>query len=102
MATLKRLLDAARTRLVECPEGERDAVAEALQRELFIQLAAFLQKNPDAAAELQALVDGADSAEEARGDRTSVHHNTNSQVVISGGGISTGGSIVYRAPGGEK
>ncbi|MFJ4870526.1 hypothetical protein [Streptomyces sp. NPDC088757] len=97
-----RLLDAARVRLVECPDDEREAVAEALRRELFIQLAAFLQKNPETAVDLQELVDGAEPTEGGAGSRNSVHHNTNSQVVISGGSIRAGGGIVYRAPGNGK
>ncbi|MDX3486616.1 hypothetical protein [Streptomyces sp. ID05-18] len=97
-----RLVDAAHTRLAESPEDMRDSMAETLQQELYIQLAAFLQKNSDAAAKLQALVDSSPSGEEVRDGGASVHHNTNSQVVVSGGSISTGGSIVYRAPGGNK
>ncbi|WP_405438182.1 hypothetical protein [Streptomyces anulatus] len=96
-----RLVDAAHTRLAESPEDSRNSMAEALQQELYIQLAAFLQKNSDATAELQALVDSSLSGEEVQEGRASVHHNTNSQVVVSGGSISTGGSIIYRAPGGN-
>ncbi|MEU9859107.1 hypothetical protein [Streptomyces sp. NPDC047974] len=94
-----QVVDEARVRLTECPESERYAVAEELRQSLFIQLAAFLQKYPDAAVELQELVDGSDSADEAGQEGVRVHHNTNSQVVVSGGSIHTGGSIVYRAPG---
>ncbi|MFD3739088.1 hypothetical protein [Streptomyces sp. NPDC058629] len=97
-----QVIDEARARLTECPESERDAVAEELRQELFIQLAAFLRKHPTAAVELQELVEGSDSADEGRQARTSVHHNTNSQVVVTGGSLRAGGSIVYRGPGGAQ
>ncbi|MFB7830099.1 hypothetical protein [Streptomyces sp. NPDC056056] len=95
-----QVVDEARARLTQSAESERESVAEELRQALFIQLAAFLQKYPEAAEELQQLVDGSDSADEAMRSRTSVHHNTNSQVVISGGSLHAGGDIAYRAPGG--
>ncbi|MFH8350425.1 hypothetical protein [Streptomyces sp. NPDC018045] len=95
------LVDAAHARLTESPEGERDAVSEALRQQLFIQLAAFLQHHPEAAADLQALVDGADSAEEGHRVQANVQHNTNSQVVISGGSLSAN-NITYRTTGDDK
>lgn len=93
-----RLIDAARTRLVESAASERGPVEERLRTELMIQLAAFLQKHPDAARELQELADPARSTDEASGARMSAHHNTNSQIVISGGAVNAGGGIHYRAP----
>ncbi|MFD9485654.1 hypothetical protein ACFWBX_17035 [Streptomyces sp. NPDC059991] len=95
-----RLIDAAQARIAECPESEREAVAEALRQQLLIQLAAFLQKRPDAAADLQALVDGAESAEEGHRVQASVQHNTATQVVISGGSVT--GSVTYQAPGEDR
>ncbi|MET9759991.1 hypothetical protein ABZ016_13180 [Streptomyces sp. NPDC006372] len=63
-----------------------------------IQLAAFLQKHPDAAPELQDLVDEIKGAGDGEGAQTSVHHNTNSQVVISAGDINASGGFHYRSP----
>lgn len=93
-----RLIDAARARLIETAESERASVEEKLRSELMIQLAAFLQKCPAAAGELQELVDKAQGPEAGSGARMSADHNTNSQVVISGGGINASGGINYRAP----
>ncbi|MGH1555389.1 hypothetical protein ACRAWF_36740 [Streptomyces sp. L7] len=42
---------------------------------------------------------GANEGAEAR---TSVHHNINSQVVITGGGINASGGFHYRAPEGGR
>ena len=95
-----RLLDAARERLVGSEEGERPSVAQTLEQQLLIQLAAFLQKNPDAAADLQALADRSDETGEVRA-RVSVHHNTGSQVLIAGGSV-TAHDFTYGAPEGKK
>jgi hypothetical protein len=92
-----RLLDAARDRLVGSPDGLRAGVAQTLEQELMIQLAAFLQKNPDAAAELKSLVDRSDEA----WGRVSVHNNTGSQVVIAGGS-ATAGDFSYGMPEAKK
>ncbi|MFI9749516.1 hypothetical protein [Streptomyces collinus] len=93
-----RLIDTARQRLVGSAEDERGAVEERLRGELMIQLAAFLQKHPDAAAELQELADRVQQADGGSGARMSAHHNTNSQVVIAGGGINASGGFHYRTP----
>ncbi|MCX4478218.1 hypothetical protein OOK44_17490 [Streptomyces cellulosae] len=95
-----RLLDAAHDRLVGSPDSERAGITQTLEQELMIQLAAFLQKNPDAAAELKSLVDRSDEADEVWG-RVSVHHNTGSQVVIAGGS-ATAGDFSYGMPEGKK
>ncbi|MGW7353628.1 hypothetical protein [Streptomyces sp. NPDC054784] len=92
-----RLVDAARQRLVESPENERGPMEDRLRNELTIQLAAFLQKNPDAAQDLLDLVDQVKNADDDHGARASVHGNTNSQVVISGGDINASGGFHYRA-----
>ncbi|MFF8536946.1 hypothetical protein ACF07B_34135 [Streptomyces sp. NPDC015532] len=91
-----RLIDTARQRLVASSESERGSVEDRLRTELMIQLAAFLQKHPDAAQELQDLADQAKGTSD--GARTSVHHNTESMVVVSGGDINTSGGFHYRAP----
>lgn len=93
-----RLIDTARQRLVDSPDSERGSLESQLRSELTIQLAAFLQKNPDAAQALQDLADRVKGANKGEGARTSVHGNTNSQVVISAGDISASGGIHYRAP----
>ncbi|WP_139140736.1 hypothetical protein [Streptomyces abyssalis] len=93
-----QLLDAAHRRLNESSDNERDALVGAVQQELTIQLAAFLQKNPDAVTELQALVDNASETPDRSGMQVNAHSNTDSQVIVSGGSVSPGGSIVYRAP----
>ncbi|GAA1708400.1 hypothetical protein GCM10009680_56590 [Streptomyces yatensis] len=93
-----RLIDAARQRLVESTESERGPVEERLRNDLMIQLAAFLQKHPDAAAELQELADRVQRADGASDVRMSAHNNTNSQVVIAGGAISASGGFHYRTP----
>ncbi|MFE2102181.1 hypothetical protein [Streptomyces sp. NPDC059468] len=82
-----RLLDAARERLVGTVDGERASVARTLEQQLLIQLAAFLQKNPEAAADLQTLADRSDETGEVRA-QVSVHHNTGSQVLIAGGSVT--------------
>lgn len=97
-----QLIDAARQQLVDSPEAERAAVEERLRRDLLIQLAAFLQRHPDAAQELQELADKVQGADEGSGPRTSVHHNTNSQVVIAGGAINASGGFHYRTPEGGR
>ncbi|MER7395928.1 hypothetical protein ABT381_10470 [Streptomyces sp. NPDC000151] len=93
-----RLVDTARQQLVDSPENERASVEERLRGELMIQLAAFLQRHPDATAELQEFADQVQGPDEAPGARTSVHHNTNSQVVISAGAINASGGFHYRTP----
>ncbi|MCX5183021.1 MULTISPECIES: hypothetical protein [unclassified Streptomyces] len=93
-----RLIDAARQRLVDSSESERGSMEDRLRTELMIQLAAFLQKYPDAAQDLQDLVDQVKEANSGGGARTSVHGNTSSQVVISGGDINASGGFHYRAP----
>lgn len=95
-----RLLDAARDRLVGSPDGERAGIAQTLEQELMIQLAAFLQKNPDTASELKSLVDRSGEADEVWG-RVSVHDNTASQVVIAGGS-ATAGDFSYGMPEGKE
>jgi hypothetical protein len=92
-----QLVDTARQQLVDSPVGERAAVEERLRRELMIQLAAFLQRHPDAATELEDLAEQADVSGEAR-SRTSIQNNTNSQIVVSGGSISASGGFHYRSP----
>lgn len=96
------LIDAARQQLVDIPDSERGTVEERLHRDLSIQLAAFLQRHPDAAQELQELADTVQGADEGADTRTSVHHNTNSQVVIAGGAINASGGFHYRAPEGGR
>lgn len=93
-----QLVDAARQQLVDSSEGERGSVEDRLRTELMMQLAVFLRKHPDAAQELQGLVDQVKKADRGDGALTSVHHNTSSQVVISGGDINASGGFHYRAP----
>ncbi|QFQ98132.1 hypothetical protein F9278_20090 [Streptomyces phaeolivaceus] len=93
-----RLVDAARQRLVDSAESERGTVEERLRGELVIQLAAFLQKHPDAAQELRDLVGQFRGDGGRDGASTSVHHNSHSQVVISAGDINASGGFHYRAP----
>ncbi|MEU9324093.1 hypothetical protein AB0D91_09795 [Streptomyces canus] len=93
-----RLIDAARQRLVDSSESERGSVEDRLRNELMIQLAAFLQKHPDAAQELQDLVDQVKGANDGNGAQTSVHHNYESMVVVSAGDINASGGFHYRAP----
>ncbi|WP_217207474.1 hypothetical protein [Streptomyces sp. AC550_RSS872] len=97
-----RLIDTARQRLVGSAEGERASVEEQLRSQLMIQLAAFLQKHPDTAQELQNLADQVQEADEGSRARTSVHGNTNSQVVIAGGAINASGGFHYRTPEGGR
>lgn len=91
-----RLLDAAHERLVGTAGDERASVARTLEQQLYIQLAAFLQKKQDAAADLLALADRSDESGEVRA-RVSVHHNTGSQVLIAGGSV-TAHDFSYGAP----
>ncbi|MEU5281099.1 hypothetical protein AB0G87_32365 [Streptomyces asoensis] len=93
-----RLIDTARQRLVASSESERGSVEDRLRTELMIQLAAFLQKHPDAAQELQLLADQTKGTRDGDGARTSVHHNIESMVVVSGGDINASGGFQYRAP----
>ncbi|MGX1760385.1 hypothetical protein ACWIG5_26300 [Streptomyces lydicus] len=97
-AQVLQLVDAARQQLIDSPEYEREAVEERLRGELMIQLAAFLQRHPDAAAELQTLAEQTQGADNSAAARTNVHHNSNSQVVISGGSINASGGFHYRTP----
>ncbi|MFI6022355.1 hypothetical protein ACIBCP_32540 [Streptomyces sp. NPDC051287] len=93
-----QLIDAARQQLLSSTAAERGSVEEQLHGELTMQLAVFLRKNPDAVQELQDLADRVKGADTGTGAHTSVHHNTNSQVVISAGDISAPGGFHYRAP----
>ncbi|MFG2961033.1 hypothetical protein ACGF5O_45845 [Streptomyces sp. NPDC048291] len=93
-----RLIDTARQRLVAGSEGERGSVEDRLRTELMIQLAAFLQKHPDAAQELQDLAAQAKGTRDGDGARTSVHHDTQSMVVVSGGDINASAGFHYRTP----
>lgn len=95
-----RLLDAAQARLVGSADGDRASVAKTLEQELLIQLAAFLQKNREAAADLQALLEQSEESGHVRG-RVSVHHNTGSQVLIAGHSVNAG-DFTYRTGEGEK
>ncbi|MFH9075649.1 hypothetical protein [Streptomyces alboflavus] len=97
-----RLVDAGRQRLADSAESDRDAVAEQLQRDLTIQLAAFLQKHPQAADELQALVDGAQQDGDGAQPHLAANNNSNSQVIITGGSLSAGGGFHYHPPEREK
>lgn len=97
-AQVMRLVDTAQQQLVDSPENERDAIEERLRSELLIQLAAFLLRHPDAAADLQQLGDTPAGPDEGAGSRNNVHSNTNSQVVISGGNINASGGFHYRSP----
>ncbi|MFF7947628.1 hypothetical protein [Streptomyces griseorubiginosus] len=92
------LIDAARQRLVDSSESERGSVEDRLRTELMIQLAAFLQKHPDAAQELQDLTDQVKGVGQRDGALASVHHNTGSQVVISGRDVNASGGFHYRSP----
>lgn len=92
------LVDGARQQLIDSPESERGPVEERLRGELLIQLAAFLQRHPDAASELQRLTEQVEGDSAVAGARTNVHHNTNSQVVISGGAINASGGFHYGRP----
>lgn len=98
-----QLIDEARTRLTESPEGERASVAKALEQELLMQLYTFLRKKPEAAAELQALVDQLEQPEAGSGAgvRADVRDNTGSQVLIAGRDVSAG-DFTYGTPQGEK
>ncbi|MFG3247818.1 hypothetical protein [Streptomyces sp. NPDC048187] len=98
-----RLIDTARQRLVDNPESGRGPVEERLHRALAIQLEAFLQAYPDAAEELQVLTDRIQGTNEGdSGGRTTVHHNSDSQIVIAGGAINASGGFHYRAPEGGR
>lgn len=97
-----RLIDTARQELVDSAGDERGAVEQRVRRDLTIQLAAFLMRYPDAAAQLRELVDSVRGIASGAGPQTSVHHNTGSQVVISGGDINASGGIHYRAPEGNR
>jgi hypothetical protein len=97
-ARVLQLVDDAREQLVDSPADQRAPVEDRLCRELTIQLAAFLQRHPDAAAELEELAEQAGERKEGAGPRASVQHNTNSQVVISGGSINASGGFHYRSP----
>ncbi|KIF76093.1 hypothetical protein QR77_23830 [Streptomyces sp. 150FB] len=93
------LLDAARQRLVNSSATERADMEQQLRQELLIQLAAFLQKHPEATENLQKLIKRAGSQEEATSATLVAENNSNSQVILSGGSISTaGGSFTYQAP----
>ncbi|NML49026.1 hypothetical protein HHL19_01420 [Streptomyces sp. R302] len=96
-----RLVDAARARLLESPEVERDSVTQPLQQQLLIQLAAFLQKHPEAAPELQALVNRSEESGAGAGTRVTVHHTKGSQVLIAGHDVKAG-NFTYRAPEGRE
>lgn len=96
-----RLLETAHRRLNESTDAEREGVAKRLEQELLIQLGAFLQKNPEATPDLQALVEQSEQSNTTEGVRASVHGNTGSQVLIAGRDASAG-NFTYRAPEGEK
>jgi hypothetical protein len=98
-----RLVDAGRQRLVQSPEVERETVAGQVQRELESQLAVFLRKHPEAAKELQELVDGAPGKRPGSGAQLTATNNQNSQVIISGDSIIAGGGFHYNSsPEGKK
>lgn len=96
-----RLLETAHRRLNESTDSEREEVAKRLEQELLIQLGAFLQKHPEAAPELQTLVEQSEEAAGTDGVRASVYGNTGSQVLIAGRDVSAG-NFTYRALEGEK
>ncbi|MFM9441140.1 hypothetical protein [Streptomyces acidiscabies] len=81
--------------------GAPDIGGGQLRNGLTIRLAAFPQKNPDAAQQVQDLADRVKGADNGEGARTRGRGNT-SQVVISGGAISASGGIHYRAPEGSR
>lgn len=93
-----QLIDSARQQLLGSAAGERGSVEQQLRSELEMQLVVFLRKNPDAVQELQDLIDQVKGADDGAGARTSVHHITESMVVVSGGDINASGGFHYRAP----
>ncbi|MFI1769725.1 hypothetical protein ACH41H_48190 [Streptomyces sp. NPDC020800] len=97
-----RLIDGAQQRLADARQGERAAVEDRLRGELVIQLAAFMLKHPEAAQELRDLAGQVQGAGEGSGARTSVHNNTNSQVVIADGSINASGGFHYGTAGGGQ
>ncbi|MEO3842771.1 hypothetical protein [Streptomyces sp. B22F1] len=97
-----RLVEEARRRLVESAEDERDSVAEQVQGQLTIQLAAFLQKHPGAIEELRALVDLSKRTGTGSGTHVTANNNQQSQVIISGGSISADGGFHNRTPEDER
>lgn len=91
-----RVLDLRHTQLVGATETEQEAVAEEVRGMLAIQLAAFLQRCPDAATGLMALVrERENEAGTAPAANMTARGNTNSQVIMSGNSI-TGGNFTYR------
>lgn len=93
-----QLIDSSRQQLLDSAASERGSVERQLRSELEMQLVVFLRKNPDAVQELQDLIDQVKGADDRGGARTSVHHNTESMVVVSGGDINASGGFHYRAP----
>ncbi|MFF7888531.1 MULTISPECIES: hypothetical protein [unclassified Streptomyces] len=93
-----QLVDSSRQQLLDSAASERGSVEQQLRSELEMQLAVFLRKHPDAVQELQDLIDQVKGADNGDGARTSVHHNTESMVVISNGDINASGGFHYRSP----
>ncbi|WP_066953404.1 hypothetical protein [Streptomyces lushanensis] len=94
-----RVLDLWHARVLDSTETDREAVLEEVRGMLAIQLAAFLQKYPDAVTELAALVRERESGT-APGAKLTAHSNSNSQVIMSAHSI-TGGTFTY-SPGSDQ
>ncbi|MEU0383088.1 hypothetical protein [Streptomyces chartreusis] len=89
------MLDEIERGLPEASEEDREEVQERLVR----QLAAYLDRFPEMADELRALLPSQDETREAPAPTVAAYNNTNSQVLQSLGDIDAGdGGINYGVP----
>ncbi|MFJ1754978.1 hypothetical protein [Kitasatospora sp. NPDC088134] len=95
-----RIIDDTRTRFLGCAEEEREVGRSQAQQTLFVQLMAFLQKYPEAAAELGEFADG--RAGGAAAPSIGVQYNRDSQIVIAAGPVRVDGGMGNRIPGGTS
>ncbi|HEY9328927.1 MAG TPA: hypothetical protein VIS09_11935 [Streptomyces sp.] len=94
------LLDQAEQSLAEIPERDRDGARRQLEQRLLLQLAAYVDRYPDMADELAALLpDAQNDPHPDEAPPLIAQHNTDSQIVQAGGNLDAGsGGINYGVP----
>ncbi|MET7505771.1 hypothetical protein ACPCDX_23820 [Streptomyces koyangensis] len=96
-----RTIEAARTRLLQAPQTQREAVTQQVQQQLMFQLGMFLREHPESQAALRSLIASVTDSSPGTVQHNNVVNNTDSQVIISGGSLNAP-SITFHPQGGTR